>query len=231
MKAGMVYTLVLMAVATLLSSLAQAQPATPATASEAANSVSNAADNIVPRLAMDDVSPPDAVTMLAKQANLAIAIDPVLLKHVAPKVRVSWKNVTARQALEALLDNYGWQMTQIPGNPIFRISAKDASGVVPRGTKVNWLANATAAAGDAVIPEIAINGSRLQDAIGPLADMARLNIILDETALSQIGDSKVTETWKNVTARQALQALLDRHGLEVKKITGNTILRIGKKSP
>jgi hypothetical protein len=319
----------------LLASLAQAQPATPGAAPTGANSAANAGDDIVPKLVLADVAPRDAVTTLATQAHLTVEFDPALLNQVAPNVNVAWsdvtarqalqalldnygwqltqtagssgriaartsnavgpqrkkvklpeqaqtngaagneaaavismddvplrdaiealarqaqmniefdpwlgnregakvsfawKNVTGRQALLALLDNYGWQLTQIPDIPIFRIGAKDAADAVAAGTKVNFSEDAAGIAGNPVISGLAMKETRLADAIQQLAQMARLNIMFDPSAAGQIQASKVTETWKNVTARQALQSLLDSHGLEVTRSPG-AILRVGKKTP
>jgi hypothetical protein len=121
MKAGMLCALVLMTMATMLASLGQAQPATPASA--AANSASNARDDIVPRLVLAHVSLRDAVTTLATQANLTVVFDPALLNQVAPDVDVTWRDVTARQALQALLDSHGLEVTTSPGN-ILRVGKK-----------------------------------------------------------------------------------------------------------
>ena len=76
-------------------------------------------------VAMDDVPLCDAVTALAKQASMNIQFDPALLNQTAPHVTRKWTHVTARQALQSLLDTYGWQMAQIPGNPIFRVVSKN----------------------------------------------------------------------------------------------------------
>ena len=69
-------------------------------------------------VAFDDLELPNAIRQLALLANLNIQFDPRLLNVVGPdgrpvpppKVTEKWKNVTAAQALKALLDNWGWQM-------------------------------------------------------------------------------------------------------------------------
>jgi hypothetical protein len=198
--------------------------------SEKAQTNGAAGNEVAAVISMDDVPLRDAIEALALQAPVNIEFDPGLSNREGAKVNLEWQNMTARYALQALLDNYGCQLTQIPGNPIFRIGAKDAADVVPAGTKVNLFEDASATAGDQEIPELAMKEARLADAIRKLAQRARLNIMFDSSALGQIRASKVTETWKNVPARQALQALLDSHGLEVTRSPG-AILRVGKKTP
>jgi len=43
----------------------------------------------------------------------------------APTVNERYTNLTPRQAIQKLLDKYGLQLTQIPGNPILRVVAQD----------------------------------------------------------------------------------------------------------
>jgi hypothetical protein len=44
----------------------------------------------------------------------------------APTINEKYTNITPRQAMQKLLDKYGLQLTQIPGNPILRVVAQDA---------------------------------------------------------------------------------------------------------
>lgn len=218
-----------MATVTMLASLTQAQPATPATASAAANSTSNDGDDIVPRVVLAHVSLRDAVTTLAKQANLTVVFDPALLNQVAPNVDVTWKNVTARQALEALLDNYGWEMTQIPGSSA-RIGARNSNAAGPQRKIVNLSENAptNGAAGNEPAQEISLVDVPLWDAIQALTLQAQLNIEFDPGLANRKG-AQVNMKFRNITVRQALQALLDNYGLQLTQIPGNPIFRIGAK--
>jgi hypothetical protein len=43
-----------------------------------------------------------------------------------PTVNERYTNITARQAMQKLLDKNGLQLTQIPGNPILRVVAQNA---------------------------------------------------------------------------------------------------------
>ncbi len=89
---------------------------------------------------------PDAVQLLARLAKINYQFDPRLLGQTradgtpipAPTVGVEicWSNVTAAEALGALLDNYNWQMIQDDKTRIARITAREAPGVEPMVMKV-----------------------------------------------------------------------------------------------
>jgi hypothetical protein len=67
-------------------------------------------------------------------ARLNIQFDPLLLHQQdanhhpvpPPTLNRKYNNVTPQQMLQTLLDTYAWQMTQIPGNPIFHIGATNS---------------------------------------------------------------------------------------------------------
>jgi hypothetical protein len=69
---------------------------------------------------------------LAVLAGINIEFDPALLNQKAadgtpippPKANEKWTDVTPKQALQKLLDEYGWEITRNPAYPILRIVAK-----------------------------------------------------------------------------------------------------------
>jgi len=73
-------------------------------------------DEVIPLIEMDKVPLTDALRQLARQARLNILLDPRL--SAAPfsgmTVSIRWEKVTARDALEALLDNYGLVLVESP---------------------------------------------------------------------------------------------------------------------
>src|SRR5262245_9622197 len=90
---------------------------------EATNSVAGASDAaaastnapVIPLIVMDEVPLSDAIKNLARQANINYMLDPKLAygqpgpdgKIVPqPSVSIRWENVTAEQALNAMLNNY-----------------------------------------------------------------------------------------------------------------------------
>jgi len=102
-------------------------------------------DELIASITFDEEPLPDAIRALALLAGLNIQFDHKLENQVDPQtktpiapptVKEKWKNLTAKQALQALLDKYDWQMKPVPKSPVFVISAKEANAVEPKVTNV-----------------------------------------------------------------------------------------------
>jgi hypothetical protein len=265
MKPGIPPAFVSIAIATMLTGLAHSQPATPATAGNqiapkvgpdkgpnaavprrtivnllepaGTNGPLAAGDEVLPVVDFDDVAVADGIQTLASHAGLRIRFDPRLTNlQDIPHLTFKWRNVTARQALKALLDNSGWQITQFPGNAIFRIEARNRSAPGPLETKVNLLDRPPT---KKEIPDnFALDKVPLLNGVQTLAAQAKLNIIIDPAAYNQkaadgtlVRSTIVSETWEQVPARQALQVLLDQFGWQAARTPGLPILRIVVKNP
>jgi hypothetical protein len=81
-------------------------------------------DKVLAEIRMDEVPLEDAIRRLAADAHLNIILDPRLSDptYGAPgrflakwPISFHFRNVTASQALRALLDNYGLMLTDEPG--------------------------------------------------------------------------------------------------------------------
>lgn len=128
-----------------------AQPAaTPAPADQASSAPQPGA--VIPLIVMDDVPLTDAIKNLARQAGLNYMLDPkVAFGQVGPDgrpvpqptVSIRWENVTAEQALNALLGNYNLQLTEDVKSKIARITVKDPAAPDPLITKIIQLKYAT----------------------------------------------------------------------------------------
>ncbi|HWN93589.1 MAG TPA: hypothetical protein VNT99_01040, partial [Methylomirabilota bacterium] len=114
---------------------AQAAPANAAAATQAAPAVpantlleiarTNAANELVPLIVIDDVPLIDAVKNLARQAGLNYLPDPKLLTITnQPNVTMRLENVTASDALMAVLETYNLQIVQDPRIKVARITVK-----------------------------------------------------------------------------------------------------------
>jgi len=89
---------------------------------------------VIPIIVMDDAKLRDAIQNLARMAGLNYMLDPKIGfgqvgpdgKLVAePTVSIRWENVTAEQALYALLNNYNLQLVEDPKSKIARVTVKD----------------------------------------------------------------------------------------------------------
>ena len=87
--------------------------------SVAASGAPLAKDEVIPLIEMKDTPLPDAIRQMARQARLNILLDPRLSEPPFDRMTVTirWQDVTAREALTALLDNYGLVLVESPRSP------------------------------------------------------------------------------------------------------------------
>ena len=136
-------------IASVVSGLAQTNAAvaeTPTTGSDTitTNGVLEPGA-IIPLIVMDEVQLTDAIRNLARQAGLNFLLDPRVTfgqpgadgkANPQPSVSLRWENVTAEQALSALLNNYSLQITEDPKSKIARITLRDPAAPEPLVTKI-----------------------------------------------------------------------------------------------
>jgi len=100
---------------------------------------------VIPLIVMDEVPLMDAIRNLARQAMINYMVDPkVPYGQVGedgtvtpqPILSIRWENVTAEQALIAVLNNYNLQITEDPKAKIYRITVKDPAAPDPLVTKI-----------------------------------------------------------------------------------------------
>jgi type II secretory pathway component GspD/PulD (secretin) len=124
---------------------AQPAAATATPADDPAASPTGQPGTVIPLIVMDDVPLTDAIKNLARQAGLNYMLDPKVSfgqpgpdgKVVPqPTVSIRWENVTAQQALTALLGNYNLQLTEDPKSKIARVTVKDPAAPDPLVTRV-----------------------------------------------------------------------------------------------
>jgi hypothetical protein len=76
---------------------------------------------------LDFVSPTEAITKLASAARLTVSFDPAVSAPAFDgqgTVSFRWERITLRQALAALLDNYGLAMTEDTASSAARVTLK-----------------------------------------------------------------------------------------------------------
>ena len=122
---------------------AEAAPASVLTATGAAQPGA-----IIPIIVMDEAKLTDAIRNLARMASLNYMLDPKIgfgqvgpdgKMTPEPSVTIRWENITAAQALEALLANYDLQLVEDPKSKIARVTKKDPAAPPPLVTKVYQL--------------------------------------------------------------------------------------------
>jgi type II secretory pathway component GspD/PulD (secretin) len=103
---------------------------------------------VIPLIVMDDVPLTDAIKNLARQAGLNYILDPKVSFGQTgpdgrvvpqPSVSIRWENVTAAQALTALLGTYNLQLVEDPKSKIARVTVRDPAAPDPLVTRVMQL--------------------------------------------------------------------------------------------
>jgi type II secretory pathway component GspD/PulD (secretin) len=99
----------------------------------------------IPLIQFQDVPLTTAIENLARQANINYLLDPKIAYgqpdasgqvKPEPTLSIRWENITAANALTALLDNYGLQLTQDGKTKIYRVTTKDPAAKPPLITRV-----------------------------------------------------------------------------------------------
>lgn len=111
---------------------------------------------VIPLVVMDDVLLTDAIKNLARMAGLNYMLDPKISYgqpdpktgaiQAQPTVSIRWEKVTAEQALNALLNNYNFQLVPDPRTKIARITVKDPAAAPILYTRIIQLKYASPAA-------------------------------------------------------------------------------------
>ncbi len=99
----------------------------------------------IPLIQFQDVPITTAIENLARQAGINYLLDPKIgygqpdangQVKPEPTLSIRWENITAAQALTALLDNYGLQLVEDRRTRIARITTKDPTAPPPLATRV-----------------------------------------------------------------------------------------------
>lgn len=120
---------------------AETQPAAPAVATPATGAV-------IPLIQFQDVPLTTAIDNLARQAGINYIMDPKVgygqpdergqIKG-QPNISIRWENLTAEQALNALITTYGLQLVSDSKTGITRVTIKDPAAAEPLVTQVRQL--------------------------------------------------------------------------------------------
>ncbi len=117
---------------------------TTESSNETVSATTTVSTNVLP-VQFQDVPLTTAIENLARLAGINYLLDPQIgygqpgpngQTKPEPTISVRWENVTARQALMAVLDNYGLQLVEDPKNKIARITIQNPSAPPPLITRV-----------------------------------------------------------------------------------------------
>jgi type II secretory pathway component GspD/PulD (secretin) len=108
-------------------------------------SANTTVSNGIPLIQFSDVPLTTAIENLARQANINYLLDPKIgygqpdqngQIKTEPTLSIRWENITAENALIALLDNYGLQLILDNHTGIYRITPRDPTAPPPLLTRV-----------------------------------------------------------------------------------------------
>ena len=163
---------------------------------------------------MDDVKLTDAVRNLARMAGLNYMLDPKIgfgqidaaTQKLTPEPTVSirWENITAEQALSALLNNYDLQIIEDPKSKIARITKRDPAAPPPLITKVIQLQYSTPTNVIAAITNTFIDPKRSK----AVPDTRSSQIVVVATEQEMAAVEQIIERLDTVTKQVLIEARL-----------------------
>jgi type II secretory pathway component GspD/PulD (secretin) len=212
--------------ATLVAAVAPAAPG-PDTAAAPTAPAAEAHDPnaVIPLIVMDEVPLTDAIKNLARQANLNYMLDPKInygaadangVVHQAPSISLRWENLTANQALNAVLTTYNLTMNEDPKTHIALISIKDPAAPDPLVTKIiqlkyssssNMVFNSTSVLTDKRSKVIGDNRTSQLVVVATEKEIASIDELvarLDTPTRQVLIEAKLVETSSNPTTSKGV---------------------------
>ncbi len=175
---------------------------------------------------MDEVPLTDAIKNLARQAGLNYMLDPKInygtvgpdghVSNPQPMVTLRWENLTADQALNAVLNNYNLIIIDDPKTKIARITIKDPAAPDPLTTKIiqlkyayatNLLINAQAVLMDKRSKVMADARTSQLVVVATDKEMANIDQLvarLDTPTKQVLIEARLVETTKNPTTAKGI---------------------------
>jgi len=197
-------------------------------------------DMVIPIIEMHDVPIHTAIQNFARQGKINYQIDPRLsqwwerldagdTKTHEPILTICWTNLTAKQALLGLLNNYNLVLAEDPLTSISRITYTNQT-LDPRDFRL--LCDDTNN-----IPLIQFGDVPITTALENFGRIANINYVLDPKIGYGIPDEKgnikieptLSIRWENVTAKQAFIAICENYNLIITKSSQPDIILIKSK--
>ena len=191
-------------------------------------------NTVIPLIICENAPLNVVIQELAKKAGINLILDPRLIPppSAVGEYIIDFKgtNLTAPQALDGILDQEGLKKVESAGTSVTRIVP--ASQVPSAGAALTDT--------NPPLPRIEMDKVSLETAIKKLAAEAKIKVefeprLRDPAASdSVLSKTVVPFTWRNLTARRALAALLDNYDLvlieNAASSTGRVTLRSAEKS-
>ncbi len=180
---------------------------------------------VIPLIVIDEVPLTDAIKNLARQANLNYMLDPKIAYgtpgpdgrvEAQPMISLRWENLTADQALNALLNTYNLNIINDPKTKVARITIKDPAAPEPLITKIiqlkyayatNLMINAQSIMQDKRSRVLADARTSQLVVVATEKEIATLDELvtrLDTQARQVLIEARIIETSKNPTSAKGI---------------------------
>lgn len=209
MKAKLaIVTLVGLSACTL--ALAQNEPADTKPAEKAPAAAAPAPGATIPLIQFQDVPLTTAIDNLARQAGINYILDPKVgygqpdergQIKTQPNISIRWENLTAEQALNALITTYGLQLVSDTKTGIARVTVKDPAAAEPLVTKVIQLKFASPSNTVAAVTTV-LNDKRSK----VIADVRTSQLVVSATEKELEAAEKLVERLDTQTKQVLIEA-------------------------
>jgi type II secretory pathway component GspD/PulD (secretin) len=206
-------------------SAAPPAPATaPAPAEPAPAPAAPAGPATIPLIQFQDVPLTTAIDNLARQASINYILDPKVgygqpdergQIRGQPNISIRWENLTAEQALNALITTYGLQLVQDPKTKIARVTVKDPAAAEPLQTRVVQLKYA---APSNIIASVQTVLSDKRSKV--MADVRTSQLVVSATEKELDAMEKLVERLDTATKQVLIEAKLVETSLNPQTIKG-----------
>ncbi|MBP9900057.1 MAG: hypothetical protein KBH45_01260, partial [Verrucomicrobia bacterium] len=167
---------------------------------------------VIPLIQFQDVPLTTAIENLARQAGINYILDPKVgygqpdekgQMRTQPNISIRWENLTAEQALTALITTYGLQIVDDPKSKIARVTIKDPAAAEPLETRVIQLkyTSPTNIIG-------AVQTSLTDKRSKVMADIRTSQLVVSATEKEQDAVSKLVEQLDTITKQVLIEAKL-----------------------
>ncbi|MDB6027187.1 MAG: hypothetical protein JWM68_3410 [Verrucomicrobiales bacterium] len=177
-----------------------------------------AVGEVIPLIVLDDVSLMKAIRLLAFQGDLSLSFSPEVKGNtnlnLSSGVTIRFESVTARQALAAVLDNHGLKLVPNRTNrQTFEVVLHKTEIVMDEASVAK-----TNTGGEHIYSRVLLKDASLTNAIESFAEASRISFKFDTNAWKQVQEkashhgiypAKVSARWDDLTAREALESLLE----------------------
>ncbi len=200
---------------------------------------------VVSTRSMTGASLLQAIERLAGESGINYIVSPKVSSEGVPLLNFKWTNIAARAALERVLKEHDLALIENPATTVARIEPAALNGkpvdpdLVGNDTNIvnsDFKSTEGSPNTNGVVPVIMMTEAPLNQAVDLLSRESQLSVSFDPQSFGNragqdLLSTPVSFSWKNLTARQALVAILDCYDLTLVQSPGSPNVIIKVKTP